>query len=259
MQAFENDLRQKLLSIAAGYDVNVEIYDEQIFSKQALKPGTIYCVLKYLATTLTYNIGSTPIQMIVLAEANNLAKAKEILEQFATTYNWLAFSSNGVFYKPQYSTPVVLSNFNEVGYEFVTALYMNINLITIANAPDVSNFKIKVNNVTYDIEPMNFQISYQATADTQQMAGSNIANSVKTVSTVSIAFQITSVVQKVSGVDTTIPDFYNIIKGTNTGNTTFQVTFSIGTTNFSYNMILISYQQVFTPNEAPTIRIGMMQ
>ena len=251
MQEYENDLAVKLKAIALDYDVDIEIYDEQIFAKQALKPNTIYCVLKYLSTNITYNVKTRPIQIIIVAEANNLEKAKNIFDIFTSTYNWTVITTTDHTYiKQQYSAPTVISNFNEVGYEFVSALYLSGTLVIIENSPDLSNFVITIGQTVYNLKPVDFAISYQANMDTQQMAGTNIALSKKTVSTVSIMFSVLT---------TDIPDFYSIIKGTQQGNTAFHVTFSLGDTDFTYDMILSSFQQSFEPGEAPSIRIGMIQ
>lgn len=171
---FENYLLQELNSD------KVIVMSEQLFAKNGeFDPDKIYVVTKYLTSSIEYGAETQPIQILVLSEQNGLKEAKEIFDAFTVTHNWRAGTHDGVYVKQQYSSPVVMSNFNEAAYGYRSVLYISATLYIMQNVCDVEKLKIK----DVDIKPLNFNWSYQMTGNTQPVGGDMIASTVKNIST----------------------------------------------------------------------------
>ena len=179
MYNYEEFLTRKLNTIKTelGYeDLTLEIATEQAFSKKKnLLPNTVYIVIKYLTADISYGAIAQPVQILCLSEQNSLEKARLIFTKFAEDNNFLAEITNGVFTKHQYTTPVVLSNYEEVGYGYRSVLYMTATLNILENVLDVKNLTIDGESISQ----LAFNLSYQMTPNTQQKASETIESSAK--------------------------------------------------------------------------------
>ena len=170
MYNYEEFLTRKLniIKTELGYeDLTLEIATEQAFSKKKnLLPNTVYIVIKYLTADISYGAIAQPVQILCLSEQNSLEKTRLIFTKFAEDNNFLAEITNGIFTKHQYTTPVVLSNYEEVGYGYRSVLYMTATLNILENVLDVKNLTIDGESVSQ----LAFNLSYQMTPNTQQKA-----------------------------------------------------------------------------------------
>lgn len=231
-------------------DVEIEIATEQMFAKlEAPIPNTIYVVVKYLSTSIAFNSTVRPVQVLVVSEGNQMVNAKTLFDKFANDYNWQMVVDNTTYVKQQYSSPVVLSNFNDIGYDFRSVLYMSGTLIEMENVVDIENFT--VNNVA--INPITFQFQYNTGCDTQPIAGEFISSSLKSVSTFSLMFTIPA---QTSALLTTC---VNISAGNISGNTIFEIKFTLAGIDFEYDMILTSFNFTTSPNNVPALQFGFMK
>lgn len=268
---YENYLTQKLYVILNDFkntypdddvfqNMSIQISTEQAFFKEkSLKPETIYIIIKYLQSSIEFKQKTQPIQLFALSEANSLDHVKMILDKFSEDNNWrlesVTENNSTTYIKQQYSNPVVISNFNEVSYGYRSVVYVSGTLFYLPKVLDIKNVKITIGNTVYDIEPLNFQINYSMTGNTQQIAGNNIAQTVKSVATVSIS--MTLPLYDV-GYVTTIS---SIMNGTTTGNTTFNIKYNLGEsqTAESFDMKLISCSFTNAPNQIPGLQLGFMR
>lgn len=171
---FENYLLQEL------HSDKVIVMPEQLFAKNGeYDPDKIYVITKYLTSSIEYGVETQPVQILVLSEQNGLQEAKELFDAFTISYNWKAGTYNGTFVKQQYSSPVVMSNFNEASYGYRSVLYISATLFIMDKIADVED--LKINGVP--IKPLTFNWSYQMTGNTQPQAGDQIASTVKNIST----------------------------------------------------------------------------
>jgi len=263
---YENYLREKLNLINNGLEEServktIEVADEQVFAKnKTFDPETIYVVIKKLASSISYEAITQPVQCVVLCEQNSLAKTQNILKIFVDTYNWATdiqtVNNNTTYVKQQHSTPVVLSNFNEVGYGYRSVVYFTTTLYIMENVADVN--RLYIDNV--ELKPLAFNITYSMTGNTQPIGNEKIASTVKNVATASIGMTIplteTILVKKI----------LEIMDGKTSGNTDFAFDFWIGNEtgstgkgHFSYNMKLISATINTAPNQVPSIQLGFMR
>lgn len=180
---YENYLLQEL------NNDKIVVLNEQLFVKNGeFDPDKIYVVTKYLTSSIEYGAETQPIQILILSEQNGLKEAKEIFETFTATHNWRSGMYNGVYVKEQYTSPVVMSNFNEASYGYRSVLYVSATLYIMGNIEDYQN--LKINGI--DIKPLNFTWSYQMTGNTQPISGNYIASTEKNISTFSCSLTIQS-------------------------------------------------------------------
>lgn len=178
---YENYLLQELNSD------KIVVLSEQLFAKGGeFEPDKIYVVTKYLASSIEFGAETQPIQILILSEQNGLQEAKEIFETFTQTHNWRAGTFDGTFIKQQYTSPVVMSNFNEVNYGMRSVLYVSATLFIMENISDVENLKI----MGVSVKPLSFQWSYQMSGNTQPIGGDMIASTVKNMATFQAALSI---------------------------------------------------------------------
>ena len=241
-------------------NIKIAISDEQAFLKSQLKSRTLYLVFKRLNGELTYGVTTQPYQLLLLSEENQLENAKLICDVFAESNNFTVFNDGTTYVKHTYQKPVVLSNFNEVQVGYRSVIYISAQLLILDNLLMLlSGTNGQLNKITIDsevIDVIGFKINYTMTPDTQALPTAELAQSKKSTAGLSIAF---SVALKNSSFNTKV---LNIMKGSGTGyvtgNTSFAVSFKIGTIDFSYSMKLISCQFMDDPEQAPGISVGLM-
>lgn len=255
---YENDLELKLKTINTQKQLGltIEVASEQAFAKQkTFAPNTIYVVVKKLGASMTFEAITQPVQLIIICEQNSLDKTQELLNTFVETYNWQSETqisgSTTTYVKQQYSKPVVMSNFNEVGFGYRSALYVSGTLFLMENVLDVKD--IYVDGV--EIQPLTFNINYSMSGNTQPVRNDKISSTEKNVSTMSISMSIpmtdTDLVRKIIGIMNVNDTNWN-------GNEVFAFSFNMGLT-LTYNMKLTSAQVITSPNQVPSLSLGFMR
>lgn len=260
---YELYLKNKLVTLREdlGINVNIEVCEEQMFMKiKEYFPNTIYCVIKYLATTIQFGATVRPVQIIIMSESNQLTNAKILFDALANNYNWDIVIEGSTYIKQQYSSPVVLSNFNDVSYTFRSILYISATIIEMENVLDVINGTFNISFTddentlhSVDIKPISQQIQYIASGDTQPVGDFRISETIKSIATFSLTFIVAP----------TVNDFLieclKIANSGVTGNRRFDVSFKVGDIPFNYNMVLTSFNHNSAVNEIPGISIGLMR
>ena len=255
---YNDFLTEKLTVIARdlGYNGEILVSDELAFTKaKSYSENTIYFVVKRLTSIITNETETQPIQIICLCEQNSLVNATSILNQFVDENNWKIIETNesNVKAKQEYSKPVVISNFDEVGFGYRSVIYLTGNIFLIRNLLDVETITITADNKTTTFKPLNFTWSYVMTPNTQQEHGDNLSSSVKTVSVVSVSFSVSP------SSNNFLARVINIAKGTTTGNEIFGVSFNFGSYAISYDMKLIEFSFDTSPNNIGGIRVGFIR
>lgn len=263
---FENYLFDKLsrIAIELKYDnINIQIAEEQAFSKmKELSPHSIYVVIKYLSSSIEYYAETMPLQILVLSEQNSFEKAQMIMNKFANDNNWKVINDEpGTYIKQQYNSPVVLNNFVEVSYGYRTILYVTGTLYIMENVLDIEDLEYyegldsEEHEIWTKIEPLNFNISYAMTPNTQPLPNKYISTSLKTISTFSFSMSIpivnstlvTNVLETLRGVD-------------KSGNEEYRFRFDCGLTNKIDKVTrLVSAQLITAPNQVPSLQLGFME
>ena len=261
---FETYLITKLNMIKddLGLDINIYAAVEQNFAKMEQPgPKDIFIVIKYLSSSIQFDAETMPIQILVLSEENSLDKARMLMNKFANDYNWQIITDNSTWIKQQYSSPVVMNNYVEVGHGYRSVLYISGTLYIMENIVDVKNVTIDDKPVT----PLSFNVSYSMSTNTQQITSDYIASSVKTVSTFALTMTIPMLESEL------VTKVMKILDEQNTfdGNNSFAISFECGleqTVNeqivskpISKTMRLISAQITTAPNQVPGLQLGFMK
>lgn len=231
-----------------GMNINIEVYEEQIFVKmKTFTPNTIYVVIKYLSSNITLEATLQPVQIMILSEQNSMEIARTLFNEFANRYNWFTDIQDNIYTKHQYSTPVVLSNFEDVSNGYNSMLYVSGTLAIMENVLDVKNIKIG----RIEIPILAFNMSYSMSGNTQQMPSNNIASTIMDVSTISFGLTLALKGNPI------FEALFGILSGRINGNYTFNLSFTIGDEEFSFNTKLTSAVLNTAPNQVPSIQIGL--
>lgn len=235
-------------------DLEIKVATEQIFdnNNEELIPNSIYVVIKYLSSDITYESTTIPVQMLILCEENNLERTQVLLNKFAKDYNWKTVDENSEFVKQQYSTPVVLNNFNEISYGWRSVMYLTGTLVVMENIVDVKSLTIDA----ISISPVSSTIAYSMSGNTQPLSGEYLSTTVKSVSTLAINFVIPFISNSINR--SFIRKAINVALGNTSGNVDFAVSFTLDSQPFSKNMKLISATITTAPNQVPSLQLGFM-
>lgn len=249
-----------------GSEINLVVYEEQVFAKQrSFLPNTIYVVIKYLQSTIQFFTETMPIQIMITCEQNQLSIAQSIINEFATTWNWrtqsLVINNENVFIKHQYTSPVVLSNFMDVGNGYRSVIYFTGTIYEMDGYVDVS--LITIDSVNYEV--IGLSEAYQMTGNTQPVGDQRIATTEKSMATYTISFDIPMVNNALT------KKVFAIKKGSYSGNANFTIkltynfpsddkTFdSIDVSDLTFTMKLLSCQVITAPNQVPSLRLAFMR
>ena len=257
---YESKLREYIVNAQRDSGLDNYIFDivnEQDFLKMSeLVPEHIYVVIKYLTTSETLNATTQPIQILIMCEQNQVQVSQIIFSKIVDVHNFEATLENGVFVKQDYRQPVVLSNFNEVSYGYRSILYVSATLLIMENVLDIKNLTIKVEGEqdAENVKPISSGIAYSMTPNTQPIPPAKIATSVKSVATFSMSLVVPLISDYVF-----IGEIVKIMAGTKSGNTSFIISFTLGSTSFSNVSMKLTGVKIDTAiATVPSITIGLI-
>ena len=145
-------------------DYNIEVYNEQDYAKnRSIKAKTMTVIVKFLSSTMVFNVKTQPIQMLVITEENSISVANTILTSFAERYNFKVEIDGSTYVKHMYATPAVLSNFNLIGIGLRTVLYVNTTLFILEDVMDITDLEVDGEK----IDAISATIGYTMTGDSQ--------------------------------------------------------------------------------------------
>ena len=126
-------------------------------------------VIKYLAGVNYKDSKVQPVQLVVYT--NDIATTKTALETFASTYNNSPFYDVTDYIQQIYSTPFLLTSFEEIGNNFTHQFIITGTLLISTNVRELK--QVKIDNVIYETTIRN--INYASLVDNQKI-GSNELN-----------------------------------------------------------------------------------
>ena len=134
--------------------------------KEDLKnnPKQIFIVIKFLPATLNYGQTLVPIIVNAIGEKNRLDVCYNLLLQFAETYN-LQFNEDETI-RQYYQSPVVLSNFNEIGDGYRSLINLSGTFQISENANQV-----EVEYASASIPAISTTLSYDTQLESQSFYG----------------------------------------------------------------------------------------
>ena len=121
---------------------------------------------------------------------------------------------------------------------------------------DIGNLSVKIgNNNAENVKPINFNMAYSMTPNTQPVPPDRLATSVKSLSTFSLTFSV-----PLSNKYNFITTLAQIMNGTVSGNTDLNMSFNLGNVPFTnIPMKVVSIQVVTAINAIPSIQIGLIK
>lgn len=179
-----NLIRQQFADVINADDelkqFKVRVCEEQMFMRK--EPNTIYIVVKFSPATLTQMQKIMPITISAIGEHNSLNVCEHLLMSFAEKYH-LEFNQEKTV-RQVFTSPSVISNFNEVFDGFRSLFYMSGTFLVSENANRV--------DVIFDgnkIETIEAVFECTVQLDTQPTFESkNFTNSVGKVATRVLSF-----------------------------------------------------------------------
>lgn len=160
--------------------------DEQMRKAQE---NTIFIVVKFLPATLTYKQKIAPINISVLAEYNSIDVCYSLLNSYAEKFHLELDESETI--KQFYTSPSIVSNFNEVFDGYRSLYYLSGTFLISENANRV---KIKNRDTGEYIDTIESVFSCGIQLDTQpNYQSNNFTNSIARVGTRTLAITVNAI------------------------------------------------------------------
>lgn len=162
---------------------NFILSNEQQFVKdKERKKGTIYLVVKFMPASIDFGQTILPITLNAVAERNKIEVCQQLLLEYAQTYNLTTSEDETI--KQVYTSPSMLSNFNEVYDGFRSLLYMSGNFLISSNS---NNCKVYVSGEDEELPCISFSSTFDIQLDSQPFYSTgNFTQSVGKVGTYAI-------------------------------------------------------------------------
>lgn len=165
----------------SGY--NFYISNEQQYIKNSKREkGAIYIVVKFLPSTLNFGQVVLPISINAIAEKNKIEVCQKLLFEFAETYN-LQMSEDGTI-NQIYTSPSIISNFNDVFDGFRSLFHMSGTFIVSENS---NRFSIVFGGENVECITQNFSYRNQMNVTTKYEVD-DLTSSISRVGTIIISF-----------------------------------------------------------------------
>lgn len=140
------------------------IKDKKSNSELKNNPKQIFIVIKALPATLNFGQVLMPMSFNAIAEQGKVDICKKLLTEYAETYN-LQVNADGTI-RQYYSTPYVLSNFNEVGNGYRSLLTMTATFQISENANRFDVYYV-LSGVSTKLDAISQSIVLDAQMETQ--------------------------------------------------------------------------------------------
>lgn len=125
-------------------------------------------VIKYLAGANYKDSRVQPVQLSIYT--NDLQATKTALETFASTYNNSPFYDVTDYIQQIYSTPFLLSSFEQVGNNFSHQFIITATLLISTNVREIK--QVKIDNVIYETTQRN--LIYATNVDNQKIGNNRL-------------------------------------------------------------------------------------
>lgn len=251
---------------ASHPELDFKVWSERDFESAkgslSYESNKINVIVKTLASTISYDVKSTPIQILVWSESDSLDKCKDTLLYFTSANNLLYQSetSGGKThtYKHSYTDPVILSAFQDHGAviraEFVIASTL-IEIDGVADLSAVLGGVVYPNCVLIDgalFKPLTFSVSCSISPNSRSVTGAQLSQSVMGYASTSVTMAVPSI----GG--TLVNSSLGEMAGSVSTDTAHSFSFSIGSVEFSLSLRLTTCAFSTAPDNSPSIVMGFI-
>ncbi|MFA6336274.1 MAG: hypothetical protein WCX48_12135 [Bacteroidales bacterium] len=154
--------------LATALGTTVTVTDEMNF----VYPGEgTYCVIKFLSGTNFRDSVIYPVQLSVYTD--NFTTTKTLLDTFTKAYSNIPFVDGLDYCQQMYSTPFVLSPFQQAGIAYTTNMIISATLIVSSNVADIKT--VSIDGTVY--ETSGRVLSYAVVPDNQRSSATGFINS----------------------------------------------------------------------------------
>lgn len=150
--------------------------NEQMFVKNTdrQKTGNIYIVVKFLPADINYNQNIVPITITAVSEYNNLEVCQRLLMEYAQTFNLVdEISDDKISYNQTYTTPQIMSSFNEVFYGYRSTFLMSGTFFLSYNSNYSELYYISIDGQEIPVDTITFSQDFSIQLDTQPFFNTN--------------------------------------------------------------------------------------
>lgn len=131
----------------------ITVVDEIDFNYNP-EPNEILVVIKQLSGSVTGDVKFMPIQFNIFSSANEVNETLDIFDSFVASYSNTHTMIGLDYYKQDYTTPVVMNNFQQIGDTQRAQIFITGTLMVTKNICDITKAyingkEINYTNVTY--------------------------------------------------------------------------------------------------------------
>lgn len=141
-------------------------------------------IVKYLNGTNYQDSIVQPIQLLIYTD--DVMTTKAIFDTFTKTYNNLPYIDDFTYINQLYSTPMIISNFGQIGNNYASQIIVNGTLVISSNISDIKQVIID----GYVVETTSRHITYVAVVDNTRVSSANLNASNITQANIKITITI---------------------------------------------------------------------
>lgn len=157
--------------------------EQQIPKKKDYTANTIYIVVKFMSATLNFGQIILPITINAIGERNKIEVCQRLLMEYAQTFNLTEPTIVSNIAKQVYSSPTIMSNFNDLASGYNSLFYMSGTFLLTNNNNSVKSLSID----SVDIDFITASDSFDAQLDPKVFYDTgNFTKSVSKVATYTI-------------------------------------------------------------------------
>lgn len=183
MEILQEELEDIMSSDSDFYgQYRIILTNEQQFVKEVdREANAIYLVVKFMSTSVNYGQIVMPITLNAVGEQNHIEVCQHLLLEFAQSYNLkedITFTQDEITYivKQIYTSPQVVTNFNEIFAGFRSLFYMSGTFLIGENSLPISSITctaIDSTEINYELKLLSTAWEWSNQLDSQAYTGTN--------------------------------------------------------------------------------------
>lgn len=166
---------------------------QQMFATTKLEPGKIYAVVRFNSASVNFNQSVMPVTISAFGLPNEGDLTLRVLTQFVTRWNLKQTEyGDGGLLTQMYNTPAAVQNFVESGRDFRQLYYIAGTLVVTQSTLFIEKilYTSAITGKEEAINALSVNFSFNATPNTQVDYRSEMAKTVNTMATFTLAISM---------------------------------------------------------------------
>ena len=166
---------------------------QQVFATTRLEPGKIYAAVRFNSASVNFNQSVMPVTISAFGLPNESDLTLRILTQFVERWNLRQTETQGGGLLTQmYNTPAAVQNFVESGSDFRQLYYIAGTLVVTQSTLFIERLEYRsaLTGSSETVNALSVNFSFNATPNTQADYRSEMAKTVNTMATFTLAFSM---------------------------------------------------------------------